>query len=129
MRYELSDYDWGVIRPMLPNKPRGIPRVPAHSQRDFLGLAIRCTVARSAGNLRSLYDLLQSLHSRWGRAGICDHIMEALAVAHNAAVLMIDTSVVRVHQHRRVSSGRLGGATRTLSGRGKLIRYGPMLLK
>ena len=25
MRYELSDYEWSVIRPMLPNKPRGIP--------------------------------------------------------------------------------------------------------
>src|SRR5262249_46146384 len=27
MRYEIGDYEWGVIRPMLPNKPRGIPRV------------------------------------------------------------------------------------------------------
>jgi len=27
MRYELSDYEWSVIRPMLPNRPRGIPRV------------------------------------------------------------------------------------------------------
>jgi len=25
MRYELSDCEWGVIKPMLPNKPRGIP--------------------------------------------------------------------------------------------------------
>jgi transposase len=27
MRYELSDHEWDVINPMLPNKPRGIPRV------------------------------------------------------------------------------------------------------
>ena len=27
MRYELNDYEWSAIRPMLPNKPRGIPRV------------------------------------------------------------------------------------------------------
>src|SRR5258708_22783342 len=27
MRYELDDYEWGVIQPMLPNKPRGVPRV------------------------------------------------------------------------------------------------------
>ena len=27
MRYELTDYEWAVIRPMLPNKARGVPRV------------------------------------------------------------------------------------------------------
>ena len=27
MRYELSTHEWSVIRPMLPNKPRGVPRV------------------------------------------------------------------------------------------------------
>ena len=27
MRYELDDYEWGVIQPVLPNKPRGVPRV------------------------------------------------------------------------------------------------------
>jgi transposase len=26
MRYELNDYEWRVIKPMLPNKPR-VPRV------------------------------------------------------------------------------------------------------
>ena len=27
MRYELTDHEWAAIRPMLPNKPRGVPRV------------------------------------------------------------------------------------------------------
>ena len=27
MRYELSDYEWTAIKPMLPNKPRGVGRV------------------------------------------------------------------------------------------------------
>jgi transposase len=27
MRYELTDHEWAAIKPMLPNKPRGIPRV------------------------------------------------------------------------------------------------------
>ena len=26
MRCELTDYEWAAIRPMLPNKPRGVPR-------------------------------------------------------------------------------------------------------
>ena len=25
--YELTDFEWGVIAPLLPNKPRGVPRV------------------------------------------------------------------------------------------------------
>ena len=27
MRYELTDYEWITIKPMLPNKPRGVRRV------------------------------------------------------------------------------------------------------
>ena len=27
MRYELTEYEWSAIRPMLPNKARGVPRV------------------------------------------------------------------------------------------------------
>jgi hypothetical protein len=27
MRYELTDDEWTAIKPMLPNKPRGVPRV------------------------------------------------------------------------------------------------------
>ena len=34
-----------------------------------------------------------------GRPGVWDQIMDALAAGHDAAVQMIDTSVVRVHQH------------------------------
>jgi Putative transposase of IS4/5 family (DUF4096) len=64
MRYELSDYEWSVIKPMLPNKPRGIPRVD--DRRILNGIfwvAIRCTMARSTKQLRSPYDLLQPLRS------------------------------------------------------------------
>jgi transposase len=27
MRCELTDHEWAAIKPMLPNKPRGVPRV------------------------------------------------------------------------------------------------------
>jgi transposase len=50
MRYELTDYEWTAIRPMLPNKPRGVPRVnDRRPQWHFLGVAIRSTMARPAG--------------------------------------------------------------------------------
>ncbi|MGF6311147.1 transposase [Bradyrhizobium sp. i1.8.4] len=31
MRYKLSDYEWTAIKPMLPNKSRGVRRVQAVS--------------------------------------------------------------------------------------------------
>jgi len=46
MRYELSDREWSVIKSMLPNKPRGIPRVD--DRRVLNGIfwvLIRCAVA------------------------------------------------------------------------------------
>src|SRR5213076_2695453 len=59
---------------------------------------------------------------RWRRVGVWAKIMNALAGAHDAAVQMIDTSIVRVHQHgaciirnRRQSMGRSrGGLTSKL---------------
>jgi transposase len=32
MRYELTDYEWAAIRPMLPNKARGVRRVDDRGQ-------------------------------------------------------------------------------------------------
>ena len=26
-RFDLTDFEWSVIQPLLPNKPRGVPRV------------------------------------------------------------------------------------------------------
>jgi transposase len=25
-RYEIADFEWSIIEPLLPNKPRGVPR-------------------------------------------------------------------------------------------------------
>jgi transposase len=36
MRYELSDYEWTTIKPMPPNKPRGVSRV--NDRRVFNGI-------------------------------------------------------------------------------------------
>ncbi len=36
MRYELTDYEWVAIKPFLPNKPRGVPRV--NDQRVLYGI-------------------------------------------------------------------------------------------
>jgi transposase len=106
MRYELSDYEWTAIEPMLPNKPRGVPRV--NDRRVLNGI---CWVLRSGAPWRDLpegYGPSTTCYNRfvrWRRAGVWDRIMDALAAAHDAAVQMIDTSIVRVHQHGACVAG------------------------
>ena len=46
MRHELSDLEWAVIKPMLPNKPRGVPRV--NDRRVLNGI---CWVLRAGAPL------------------------------------------------------------------------------
>ena len=100
MRYQLSDYEWSVIKPMLPNKPRGVRRV--NDRRVLNGIF---WILRSGAPWRDLpatYGPRTTCYNRfvrWRRAGVWDQIMDALAAGHDAAVQMIDTSVVRVHQH------------------------------
>jgi transposase len=100
MRYELSDYESTAIKPMLPNKPRGIRRV--NDRRVLNGIF---WVLRSGAPWRDLpetYGPRTTCYNRfvrWRRAGVWDQIMDALTAGHDAAVQMIDTSVVRVHQH------------------------------
>lgn len=97
MRYELTDNEWSAIKPTLPNKPRGMPRV--NDLRVLNGIFS--------------YTTCYNRFVRWRRAGVWAKLMSALAGVHDAAVQMIDTSIVRVHQHgacitrnRRQSMGR-----------------------
>jgi transposase len=82
---------------MLPNKPRGIPRVD--DRRILNGIF---WVLRSGAPWRDLpcsYGPPTTCYNRfvrWRRAGVWDRLMEVLAAAHDAAVQMIDTSIVRV---------------------------------
>jgi len=95
MRYELSDFEWIAIKPMLPNKMRGVRRV--NDRRVLNGIF---WVLRSGAPWRDLpenygsYTTCYNRFVRWRKAGIWDQIMEALAAGHDAAVQMIDTSVV-----------------------------------
>ncbi|MFK4724846.1 transposase [Bradyrhizobium niftali] len=71
MRYELSDEEWTAIRPMLPNKPRGVPRV--NDRRVLNGIF---WMLRSATPWRDLpdafgpYTTCYNRFVRWPRAGV-----------------------------------------------------------
>jgi|SRR5262249_12509509 len=93
MRYEFSDGEWATIRPMLPNKARGVPRVD--DRRILNGIF---WVLRSGAPWRDLpsafgpYTTCYNRFVRWRRAGVWGRIIAALAAAHDAAVQMIDTT-------------------------------------
>jgi transposase len=116
MSYELTNYEWAAIKPMLPNKPRGVPRV--NDRRVLNGIF---WVLRSGAPWRDLPDNFgpyTTCYNRFVGWRLEPHHERA---GHRswASVQMIDTSIVRVHQHgtrivrnRRQSMGRpRGGLT------------------
>jgi|SRR5215475_3463793 len=79
MRYELTDHEWTAIKPMLPNKPRGVPRV--NDRRVLNGIF---WVLRSGALWRDLpddfgpYTTCYNRFVRWRRAGVWGRIMDVL---------------------------------------------------
>src|SRR5712675_2146491 len=90
MRYELTDFEWTAIRPFLPNKPRGVPRV--NDSRVLNGIF---WILRSGAPWRDLlksfgpYTTCYNRFVRWRRAGVWGRIIDALATAQDATVQMI----------------------------------------
>ena len=117
MRYELTDKERTAINPMLPNKPRGVPRVNDRCVLNGILLVLRSGAPwRDLLNNFGPYRTCYNRFALWRLAGVCAKIMSAVAGAHDIAVQMIDTSIVRVHQHaswitwnRRQSMGRSRG--------------------
>jgi hypothetical protein len=85
MRYELTDYEWTAIKPFLPNKPRGVPRV--NDQRVLNGIF---WVLRLGAPWRDLpdnfgpYTTCYNRFVRRRRAGVWGRIMNNLSLAHDA---------------------------------------------
>ena len=120
MRYELTDYEWAAIKPFVPSKPRGI-RV--NDRRVLNGIFWGLRSGAAWGDLPQNFGPYTTSYNRfvrWRRAGVRDQIMNALTADHDTAVKMIDTSIVRVHQHgacitrnKRQSMGRSRGGLTT----------------
>lgn len=94
-QYDLTDFEWRVIAPLLPNKPR------VNDRRVLNGIFL---VLRSGATWRDLperYGPRTTCYNgffRWRKAGVWDRLMDAIINACDDKVQMIDTSIVRVHQ-------------------------------
>ena len=100
MRYDLTDFEWSVIEPLLPMDRRG-PK-PKDNRKVLNGIF---WVLRAGAPWRDLperygpYTTAYNRFNRWRKAGIWDRLMDAVVRAHDGKVQMIDSSIVRVHQH------------------------------
>ena len=108
-RFDLTDDEWSVIAPLLPNKPRGVPRV--NDRRVLNGIFY---ILRTGSPWRDLparygpYTTVYNRYNRWAKQGVWLRVSEALRAQVPEALHLIDTSIVRAHQH--VVSGKKGGA-------------------
>jgi len=98
-RYDLTDFEWRVIKPLLPSKPRGVPRLD--DRRVLSGIF---WVLRSGAPWRDLperYGPRTTCYNRlvrWRKAGVWDRMMDAITAAHDGDIQMIDSTSVRAHQ-------------------------------
>jgi transposase len=99
-RYELSDFEWSIIAPLLPNKPRGVPR--ADDRKVLNGIYWRLRTGSPWADIPERYGPATTCANRfrrWGKIGVWDRIFEAVSRAYDGDVQMIDSSSIRVHQH------------------------------
>ena len=107
---KVSDEEWAIIQPLLPNKPRGVPRVD--DRRVLNGILWRFRTGAPWRDIPERYGPRTTLYNRfvrWRAAGVWDRILDAISQAYDGEIVMIDSSCVRVHQHG--ASGKKGART------------------
>lgn len=99
-RFDLTDKEWAVIEPLLPNKPRGVPRVD--DRRVLNGIFWVLRTGAPWEDMPPRYGPRTTVYNRfnrWRKAGVWKRIREHLQMDIEDDMYMIDSSVVRVHQH------------------------------
>ena len=107
-----------MIEPLLPNKPRGVPRVD--DRRVLNGIF---WVLRSGAPWRDLperYGPRTTCYNRfvrWRKAGVWDRLMDAITAAHDGAIQMIDSTSVRAHQQAATAKRGARSLSRSITRR------------
>jgi transposase len=95
-RYELTDRERSIIEPLLPNKPRGVPRV------ELNGILWQFRTGSPWAKVPERYGPSTTCYNRfvrWRKAGVWDRILAAVSAAFAGEIVMIDSTCVRIHQH------------------------------
>ncbi len=101
-RHELTDAQWKLIEPLLPGK-EGDPGVTAADNRLFVNAVF--WLAKTGAPWRDLperfgnWNSVFQRYSRWCAKGVWWEIVEALGGDEDLEELMLDSTIVRAHQH------------------------------
>ena len=99
-RFDLTDFEWSVIQPLLPTKVRGVKR---RDDRQVLnGIFWRLRAGAPWADIPARYGPYTTCvnhFNRWRKAGIWERILGAISGAYEGDIQMIDSSSIRVHQH------------------------------
>ena len=99
-RFALTDEEWVVIAPLLPNKVRGVPLVD--DRRVINGILWRFRTGSPWGDIPERYRPYTTCYNRfvrWRKAGVRDRLRASVSAAFDGELVMIDSSSIRVHQH------------------------------
>ena len=82
-RYGLTDHEWAIIEPLLPNKPRGVPRVD--DRRVLNGILWRFRTGSPWAEIPQRYGPYTTCYNRfvrWRKAGVWDRLLDAVSDAY-----------------------------------------------
>jgi len=98
-RFDLTDAEWLVISPLLPNKPRGVPRTDDRRVLNGIFWTLRTgSPWRDLPERYGPYTRVYNRYNRWAKAGVWLRISEILERSPDSLHL-IDSSIIRAHQH------------------------------
>ena len=111
----LSDAQWSRLRPLLPNKPRGVPRVD--DRRVISGIVHVLQSGCRWKDAPAIYGPPKTLYNRnvrWAAKGVWRDVFETLAAAGGPPTeVLIDSTHVKAH---RSAAGGKGGRSTKRSG-------------
>ncbi len=111
-RYGLRDDQWEKIDTLLPGRA-GTVGVTAQDNRLFVEAVLyryRAGIPwRDLPERFGDFRVIHTRHTRWSRRGVWQRVLERLAEDPDNEHAMIDSTIVRAHQH---SAGAKGGTTR-----------------
>ena len=88
-----------MIEPLLPNTPRGVPRVDDRRVLNGIFWVLRSgapwhDLPERYGPRTTCYNRF----NRWRKAGVWDRLQDAISAAHDGDIQMIDSTSIRAHQ-------------------------------